>query len=164
MSRVISVIITVIAIIACNLQTEAQKASKSALAPFSASTLIERDGEYVVFSNRCQTNLKKAGFTLNYTRKVQLHDVDDEDEDILVNSIEKTYAKSGIIVRLYYMPASPDTPCCIEIDFPDYSSKNRFLNSLTRLGFTGSGDAYLAIPAGMCIQSEGNQVFIGYLL
>lgn len=134
-------------------------------ASLDASALIVKKGQYVEFSNLCQTNLKRAGFNLSYTRNVQLHDVDEEYNDFIITGIEKTYAKGGILVRLYYSSAKDSSPAAIEISFPTQASRNKFFSTLPKLGFSANGsDTYIAIPTGMCVSSSGNLVEISYFL
>ena len=143
---------------------EARNSYSSGGNSFTASTLIMRSDGYVVLSDRCQTNLKRAGFTLLYTRTVQLHDVDDEYNDILVDGIEKNYTKNGILVRLYYLSEYDEAPGSIEIEFPNQNAKYNFLRTLPRLGFIGNGDSYVAYGSGLFAEAEGNTVTLCYSL
>lgn len=164
MKRVLILLIAAITVILGNELTQAKKTFPGMLTGgFSASTLIERQGGYTNISSRCQRNLKKAGFTLSNQRTVTLHDVDDEYNDVLVKATEKTYSKGRIKVYLNYIPGT-NTPCSLEIDFPNQTSRNSFLKSLRVLGFIGSGDSYVATSTGLCVSCEGNHVEIAYTL
>lgn len=163
MKRNVTFFMLVIAMIVGMSFAEAKKTSSSGRSSFSASTLIGKMDGYVVLSSRCQSNLKKAGFTLTYTRTVQLHDVDDEYNDILVDATEKNYSKNGILVRLYYLWGDED-PCSIEIEFPNQTTKNSFMRSLTSVGFIGENDSYVAYGSGLFAIGEGNTVTLCYSL
>lgn len=163
MKRNVTIFMLVIAMISGISYAEAKRSYSSGTTTFSASTLIGRSNGCAVLSSRCQSNLKKAGFSLTYTRTVQLHDVDDDYDDILVNATEKNYSKSGILVRLYYLPGD-EAPCSIEIEFPNQTTKNSFMRSLSRVGFVGSGDSYVAYGSGLFADAEGNTVSLAYSL
>lgn len=157
-------LILLIAIIVGISNGEAKKSYSSSGSTLTASMLITRSQGYVGFSDRCQTNLKRAGFTLVYSRPVQLHDIDDDYNDILVNGIEKNYSKGGILVRLCYLSAHHEAPCSIEIEFPNQNTKYSFMKTLPKLGFKGNGDSYIAHGCGCVVDAQGNTVSIGYLL
>lgn len=163
MKRYVTIFMLVIAMIAGISYAEAKGSSSSGGGSLSASTLISKSDGYIVLSSSCQSNLKKAGFSLTYTRTIQLHDVDDDYNDILINGTEKNYSKDGILVRLYYVPGG-EAPSSIEIEFPNQTTKNSFMRSLPNVGFIRTGDSYVANGSGLVVEPKGNTVYLDYLL
>ncbi|MCH5318657.1 MAG: hypothetical protein J1E38_02980 [Paramuribaculum sp.] len=165
MKKAISFICIFIVMIACASSLDAQTGrGSSSGATLDASMLIVKKGQYVQFSSNCQANLKRAGFTLSYTRNVQLHSVDNDYNDILVTNVEKTYKKGSLLVKLYFNSMRDSEPNTIEIDFPTQSSRNSFFSTLKKLGFTRNGDSYIALYSGMFVEAEGNRVSIAFTL
>ena len=131
---------------------------------FTASSLIVKKGRYLEFSSRSQSNLKNAGFTLTYTRNTQFHDVDDDYNDVVVTGVQKLYSRGGIMVSLFYYKNDQTVPVFIEIDFPTQASRDGFLRTLPRLGFSNNDGGYIAMGTGMVVDTEGNHVSISYML
>ena len=127
----------------------------------SASTLFVRNGQCAQFSSRCQSNLKNAGFSLVSTRNVPAYYEDDNYNVIRTKGVEKTFSKGGIRVKLTSYAGSSQ-PYFIKISFPNSQSRNSFLNSLSRVGFSpNSGSTYIT-PTGIFVEVKGNSVEIAY--